>query len=466
MKYLMDNAVKANENLEIALGVELTPEQIKALDEDIIWYVEEIVNGVKVLVPRIYLASLTLESLETGTSTIKSGGDMTLVAEEEISNTGSITSGNNLIMDAKEITNKTIGDGKQAEIKGEGAVSLAAENNIVNTGGHIEGGELLALATETGDIINETEVFTESYGGDIKSETGAQAGLVSKGDLLIDSGADFINKGASVKADGNAQVAAENDITFETVEIRNKTNYTYGGGYAVNDRTKNIGSSFDIGESLAMKSDNNINIIGSEVTVEEDAYIKAERDFNVLSATDTSYYKSKRTDKGFLSSKTTAIEKSSTENIASSLNIGGNLKAETEIGDINIIGSELDTIGNTELDAGKNFNLMAGYNTDFYDKQTKKSGWFTGGSLFSKEIDIKGKGNKTAVDSVLNAGNVIIKTKEDAFIEGSQINTENIYAQTEGDFTITSAQEESYEYSFHEKTSFNLGIPSFDFEGG
>ncbi|MBW1617019.1 MAG: hypothetical protein JRJ49_10950 [Deltaproteobacteria bacterium] len=27
-------------------------------------------------------------------------------------------------------------------------------------------------------------------------------------------------------------------------------------------------------------------------------------------------------------------------------------------------------------------------------------------------------------------------------------------------------QEESYEYSFHEKTSFNLRIPSFDLKGG
>jgi len=132
MRYLMDNAVEANKNFELALGVELTPEQIKALEDDIIWYVEEEVNGVKVLVPKIYLASLTLEALENGGSVIKSGGDMVLAAEEEITNTGSIQSGANLIMDAKNIENKTIGDGKQAEIKGEGVTYLTAENNIVN----------------------------------------------------------------------------------------------------------------------------------------------------------------------------------------------------------------------------------------------------------------------------------------------------------------------------------------------
>ncbi|APG31152.1 Hemolysin [Granulibacter bethesdensis CGDNIH4] len=35
-------------------GVDLTPEQVAALDDDIVWYVPRTVNGKTVLVPQLY----------------------------------------------------------------------------------------------------------------------------------------------------------------------------------------------------------------------------------------------------------------------------------------------------------------------------------------------------------------------------------------------------------------------------
>ena len=64
IQILLDNSIKAMEDLNLSIGVALTKEQINNLKNDIIWYVEEEINGIKVLVPKIYLSKETLASLE------------------------------------------------------------------------------------------------------------------------------------------------------------------------------------------------------------------------------------------------------------------------------------------------------------------------------------------------------------------------------------------------------------------
>src|SRR5690606_38177643 len=55
-KYLMDNAIAANEALELSIGIALSAEQLAQLTHDIVWLVEQEVNGEKVLAP-VYYAS-------------------------------------------------------------------------------------------------------------------------------------------------------------------------------------------------------------------------------------------------------------------------------------------------------------------------------------------------------------------------------------------------------------------------
>ena len=63
MQILLDNSIKAMEDFNLSIGIALTKEQINNLKDDIIWYVEEEVEGVKVLVPKVYLSKETLASL-------------------------------------------------------------------------------------------------------------------------------------------------------------------------------------------------------------------------------------------------------------------------------------------------------------------------------------------------------------------------------------------------------------------
>ena len=61
MQILLDNSIKAMEDFNLSIGTALTKEQINNLKSDIIWYVEEEVNGVMFLsLKYIYLKKLLL----------------------------------------------------------------------------------------------------------------------------------------------------------------------------------------------------------------------------------------------------------------------------------------------------------------------------------------------------------------------------------------------------------------------
>src|SRR5690606_34276406 len=65
-KQLLQNGVAAGLELKLRVGVSLTPEQIASLDKDVVWMVETVVQGKKVLVPQLYLADTTRASLAHG----------------------------------------------------------------------------------------------------------------------------------------------------------------------------------------------------------------------------------------------------------------------------------------------------------------------------------------------------------------------------------------------------------------
>ena len=62
-KELMNNAAIAADKFDLTVGVALTAEQMANLTTDIVWMVEQEVNGQNVLVPVVYLASVRKASL-------------------------------------------------------------------------------------------------------------------------------------------------------------------------------------------------------------------------------------------------------------------------------------------------------------------------------------------------------------------------------------------------------------------
>ena len=71
MKGLFDNAISERERLDLKLGVSLSDKQISELKSNIIWYVEENINGQKVLIPKVYLTKDTLNKLKNKNASIE-----------------------------------------------------------------------------------------------------------------------------------------------------------------------------------------------------------------------------------------------------------------------------------------------------------------------------------------------------------------------------------------------------------
>ena len=90
----MNNGSKVAQDFHLVPGVALTPEQIAALQQDIVWLVSETVQTEggpqTVWVPKVYLAQTTLRL--TGDGAVIGGGDLQLSAN-------SITNAGNLFAD-------------------------------------------------------------------------------------------------------------------------------------------------------------------------------------------------------------------------------------------------------------------------------------------------------------------------------------------------------------------------------
>ncbi|UVL17058.1 S-layer family protein [Pseudomonas sp. B21-044] len=151
-KYLMDNAIRSKDQLQLSLGVGLTASQVAALTHDIVWMEKHQVNGEEVLVPVLYLAQANNRLAPNGA--LIAGQDVQLIAGENLTNVGilqasrnlSATAGNNLV------NTGLIHAGERLE--------LLAGNNLSNSAGGIITGRDVSLTAVSGNIIRVPRLFT------------------------------------------------------------------------------------------------------------------------------------------------------------------------------------------------------------------------------------------------------------------------------------------------------------------
>ena len=132
----------------IALGVSLSSSQLASLDRDIVWMEEKMIGGQKVLVPKLYLASLKNSILSEGGKII-AGNDMQLAVAGELNNAGDIRAGATLIAQSDSLTNSG------GSIQSAGDMLLHTMGDLTNTSAKISGNNV-ALLSDTGNITSQT----------------------------------------------------------------------------------------------------------------------------------------------------------------------------------------------------------------------------------------------------------------------------------------------------------------------
>ncbi|AOB26674.1 hemagglutinin repeat-containing protein [Bordetella bronchiseptica] len=139
---LMESAGKVGKALGLKVGVEPTAQQLKQADRDFVWYVDTMIDGQKVLAPRLYLTEATrkgiMDQYAGGGALIASGGDVNVDTNgHDVSSVNGLIQGKRVKVDA--------GKGKVlvADSKGMGSGIEADEDLDVSAQDiDIEGGRL------------------------------------------------------------------------------------------------------------------------------------------------------------------------------------------------------------------------------------------------------------------------------------------------------------------------------------
>ncbi|WP_033465247.1 hemagglutinin repeat-containing protein [Bordetella bronchiseptica] len=139
---LMESAGTVGKALGLKVGVAPTAQQLKLADRDFVWYVDTVIDGQKVLAPRLYLTEATRQGITAqyagGGALIASGGDVTVDTDgHDVSSVNGLIQGRSVKVDA--------GKGKVlvADSKGTGS-GIEADDEVDVSGRDIgiEGGKL------------------------------------------------------------------------------------------------------------------------------------------------------------------------------------------------------------------------------------------------------------------------------------------------------------------------------------
>lgn len=360
MKALYNNAAKEYERLGLKIGIALTPEQVKQLNSDIIWYVEKEVNGEKVLVPELYLCEATLENIKIGGYGAKMTGKNIAINADNISNSGDMFAKNELALKVKNILNES-NRGKTARIIG-GRTDIEADT-LINKSAEING---TVTTIKANDILNETKKYTEETrrgkNYDLIEKTGQEAVISGDKGLQIEASGTYAAKGAKLESkQGDVSLKAEN-IILDTVELHNREerSKTKSGFMSkkttttIKDKIENVGSAIVTGGNAVIGAIRDIFSKGSKVEAGQDAQLTAGGNVTATAAEDSnySYSKTKKSSWGGLKSSLDEIEHEETKLR------GSNIKT-TE--GLTIVSGKDTNIIASNVEAGKDVNIIAGY---------------------------------------------------------------------------------------------------------
>ena len=426
---LMEAGAVAAEELNLEIGVALTAEQMASLTSDIVWLVEEEVNGQKVLVPEVFLASARAADL-TNDGALIVGGDVAIYSKENIENIGTIRADRTVDLKGESINN--LG----GRITGEN-VKLDADKNITNKGGSIRARVDAILKGE--NVINEANVKESQYKG-LNKKTVGNAGSISAGqNLSINVEKDIINKGSVLAADKNLDLNAGRNVYIVTVANEKHVGVVCPGSSAKIHSVENQQSVLS-GGNVNINAGSDVDIQGGLIAADKDVNVNADGNVNLNAVTD-SY--SEETQVGSRGGSNYYHDKVVDEKVKGT-NIAGKEDISVLAGsDINIKGSSLTSEeGKASLAAGGNVNIT---NENEYHEKLHESHEKSKGFLSSKTTDIYDYSNVNGVvSSNVSAGSVDIQSGKDTNVKGSNVVADNdVSVKTGGNLNIGSAEQTS-----------------------
>ncbi|WP_262389945.1 two-partner secretion domain-containing protein [Enterobacter cancerogenus] len=447
---LMDNAGVAAQDSELGLvvGQSLTEEQRNGLDSDIVWFVNQTVNGVDVMVPVVYLCPETLRQMESGdvnggTATIHAGGEMNVDADSINNANGTISSkGDMTLVSDGDINN--ISNGMSAGISAGGDINMSSTSgNINNNGAAINAEGDVNMSAAEGDITMTASVGRDESGKQVihAFEDGVTAGgSINMEAKSITSNASDITAGQDV-----SMKATDGDVTFNDLheidatriidnDVRSALNFTMSDTSTTTGKA--IGANVSAGGNMSIDAKNDVVMEGGTYNAQTGS-ITAENDVTIKTSQDVAHEEQHSSSREFVISAGVSGGGQSVNTSYGTMDGGS---TETTSGDYVSAGSESDTSAIGKKPGRAPVNDTAG---------------FTFGMSTSSDSSVTD--SKKNTNAAINFGQSgTIEAGKTVDIGGADLSAGDSLTINAEDVATTKYEDEMKNTSSHKETSFGI----------
>ncbi|MCK0097432.1 filamentous hemagglutinin N-terminal domain-containing protein [Yoonia sp. F2084L] len=404
---MYDNAINALENLDLTPGVALTPDQIGALTSDIIWLEETVVDGQRVLAPKVYLANPEIRF--AGLS-------------------GAMITGQNVNFNTGNFDNA-------GNIRATETISIAVSDTFRSTGGTISAeniavvGNNIEIVTDARTVVTEQGIrlvrlpqFRGASWTD-RQDRALQTATFAAGSTIVLTARDAITTaGAQISAGDNITLLAGGDITIGALALSSETGKTSGSNRNRIERFDHLTTSLSAGGDITILSSgnvpgqNDIVLEGANVTAGGNVGLIAQDGDLILASVADVYFRDYARKKGGFFRKKIRREQT--------LNITNRTTA--------ITGASITGVANNNiLVEGSRFTIPGVANSDLAPGQLSLVS-VNGGSAFTAPTDVRAS---SSYKSTRLLGGLITNSRDKRSLITDSVGT---VANTAGDIAINS----------------------------
>ncbi|WP_312340058.1 two-partner secretion domain-containing protein [Anaerospora hongkongensis] len=400
---LLQNGAEAADTLNLTVGITLSDEQQTALQQDIVWLVEQEVDGQKVLVPVVYLSALRQNEVAVSGAII-SADHVQINVTGDVINTGTIQAIESAKIGAANVSN--IG----GTINGGQLTQINADQDILNVSGKVSGNDISLIAGGTITSQTYSTVSENSYLS--KTILGNTAAISADSSLTAIAGQDLNLLGTDISAGTDLSLSAQN-INIGVVADTDKIKLG-----KVTEITTNLGTTITAGANLNLEAGNNISIEASDLKATGNLSVFAGTDLTLTAVADTSTSNYNINSYNF-------SNQSIVTNQLTSLDAGNNLTLVSGA-DMTLTGVQTSAGDNLAIAAGGDILLNAVKDSEFSDVKVGSS----------KNYNRVMTNDETVIGTNLAANkDLTIKTGSSLTMEGSSAVSEN------GKIAITAADD-------------------------
>ncbi|KFB98694.1 putative heme utilization/adhesion exoprotein [Trabulsiella guamensis ATCC 49490] len=267
-----------------------------------------------------------------------------------------------------------------------GNLVMVADNNLNVTASSVSAGNSALLSAGNDLNLNAARENSNSRNGKSEShESHAVASTVTAGNnLTLAAGRDVNSQAASIAAENDVAIQAGRDVNLMAEAANAGNSYISKNKKEINESVRQQGTDITSGGDTTIVAGRDVTAQAADVYATGNTAVVAGRDITLTTATesDYEYREKKKTSGGMFSKKTTHTIHEESHTREKGTQLSGENVVLSAGNNLTVQGSSVAAERDVALKAGNNVTVEAATNTDtYYDmKKTKKSGIFSSGS--------------------------------------------------------------------------------------